>query len=313
MSARRRDGCRRGPGRAADVTQPGGIFVSTTWSGETRTDLGDVLDAMAGMGFDGVELGSTHLWRDDLATVVAARCQTRIFTHNYFPPAAHDLVIDLAAADDAVRQASLDHCRACIDFAAEIGAAVYTVHPGYVVAPEAATLSRGRNNFDFAYSNRRSGHDAALKRMNQSLADLADAAGSRGVVLAIETQGSVTSPDVSLLERIDDYDAMFAVLGRAVALNFNLAHTAFAARVHGYGVESFVRRYREHFVAVELSHNDGTGDQHRPLIDGSPALQWAERLSDLPLILEFRNARRSDIEASLALVRRACISSVHSA
>ena len=43
----------------------------------------------------------------------------------------------------------------------------------------------------------------------------------------------------------------------------------------------------------------------RPLVEGSSALDWVRRLGDIPLILEFRNSTRDDLDVSLALVRSA--------
>ena len=57
--------------------------------------------------------------------------------------------------------------------------------------------------------------------------------------------------------------------------------------------------------AVELSHNDGIADQHRPLEPDSWVLEWIPALPDVPLILEFREATRADIERSIALLRTA--------
>ncbi|MSO89954.1 MAG: hypothetical protein EXQ89_08340, partial [Rhodospirillaceae bacterium] len=68
------------------------IFVSTTWHGEGRTDLDDVLARMEGLDIDGIELGSTHAFRSDLAAVIGRRVRGRIMTHNFFPPAVDDRV-----------------------------------------------------------------------------------------------------------------------------------------------------------------------------------------------------------------------------
>lgn len=278
------------------------VFVSTTWLGSDRTDVAEVLEAMDGIAADGLEIGSTHRWREDLAAAICDRWGGGVMTHNYFPPARDgELILNLASDDESIRSASIDHCRECLRFASNIGAAVYTVHPGYVVEPEVATLARNSTNFDFVYSDRRTGHDVALRRMNDALKDLAETAAACGVTLAVETQGSVTNPDVTLLERLEDYD----YLDEAIAINFNLAHSAFAARSHGFDIEEFFIRYRDRFVAAELSHNDGTGDQHRPLTEKAAALDWAPRLGDIPMVLEFRDATRTDLDHSISLLQTA--------
>jgi sugar phosphate isomerase/epimerase len=281
------------------------LFVSTTWMGTDRTELDDVLDAMDGIGADGIELGSTHLWRADLADGIKARWRGRIFTHNYFPPARADIVLNLGSANDDIRTASMACYKDCVRFAARIGAELYTIHPGYLAEPTAATLSSGRKNYDFVYSPARQNRQVAFERMIAELSELANEADRQGVRLAVETQGSVTQPNTSLVERMEDYDMLFQALGDRIALNFNVAHSIFAAKTHGFPLDAFVAKFRARFAAVELSHNDGAGDQHLPLIASSPALTWAARLTDLPIILEFRNATRADLDNSLGLARRA--------
>lgn len=276
------------------------LYVSTSAIGPTPSDVDAALAALDGLACDGVELGSTHAWRADFAATVRARWKGPTLVHNYCPPARETFVLNIGSVDPDVRAASLAHAKASLGFASEIGATLYTIHPGYLAEP---TGLHGTHGYDLAFAAQRAAHERAFAAMLESLKPLADAAARLGITLAIETEGSATNPGILLMETPAEYEALFAAIPEGVALNFNLAHSRFAAKVHGFSLQGFVEQHRKRFAAVELSHNDGTIDQHRPLTTGSWVLDWIPRLGDLPLILEFRDATRTEIERSLALAR----------
>ena len=281
------------------------IFVSTTWHGEGRTDLDDVLARMEGLDIDGIELGSTHAFRSDLAAVIGRRVRGRIMTHNFFPPAVDDRVLNIASLDAAVRQGSLDHARVALRFAAEIGAELYTIHPGFAAEAKGAALRRdGTTAFDFRFAAGRAAPGEAMAVLRASLESLLVEAGRLGVALAVETQGSATNPGVCLLERPEEFEALDDLFDAGLGINFNLAHTTFAAGVHGFALAGFVERFAPRFRAVEISHNDGRCDSHSSIAPGSAALEWALRLWNSPLIVELRNATRAEVDASIASIRR---------
>ncbi|HEU4551135.1 MAG TPA: TIM barrel protein [Rhizomicrobium sp.] len=282
------------------------IFASTTFLGDSRTRVTDVVRAMRNTSLDGIELGSTHRFEDE-AALLAIRdlWPGRILTHNFFPPSEDEnFVLNIASTDAEARARSLVQCRYCIRIAAGLGAELYTVHPGFTAVPvEAAAKNRG-GYYDFRFDDVRVPHETAFAVMTDSLGELMDEAARAGVTLAIETEGSVTKQGILLMEKPEEYDRLLAALP-ALRLNFNLAHTSLSARVHGFSVSEFVARFGQHFAAVELSHNDGHSDQHAALVPGSYVFDWVGRLPDVPWIMEFRNASVTDLEYSAALIRAA--------
>jgi sugar phosphate isomerase/epimerase len=284
------------------MTRP--VFVSTTFFGNEPTELAEVLDLLDGLPVDGVELGSTHRWRPDLQAV-AKRLRCRIFTHNYFPPARDDLIINLASADADILLASRTHAHACIDAAAAIGAELYTVHPGFLAEPMSAATTRADGAFDFTFAAPAGSYEQAFQTMVESLRQLADHAARSGIGLAIETEGSVTKQGVLLMERPDEYQRLLALLPQ-LRINLNVAHSSLSASVHGFTLEGLIQKLLPALSAIELSHNDGRQDQHLPLVADSPMLAVLAKLPErIPVILEFRDATRAQVADSIALVRAA--------
>lgn len=279
------------------------IFVSTTSLGCGRTDLVSILPVMMNLGLDGIELGSTHVWRPDLARIVNEYRPRRILAHNYFPPAQDDLIINIASADKAVRQSSIAHARYCIDFAAELGAELYTVHPGFMAAYASVVTKRSSvTAFDFDYSGASVPYEEAYELMRDALGELLAHARRQGIRLAIETEGSITSPGLLMMEQPDEYRRLLAELGDRLYLNFNLAHSSLAAKVHGFSISAFIAEFGQHFAAVEISHNDGMHDSHQALVPDSYVFKWLPFLPDVPLILEFREASVCTIKQSAEML-----------
>jgi sugar phosphate isomerase/epimerase len=279
------------------------IFASTTSLGHGRTDLADILPAIVDLGFDGIELGSTHVWRSDLAGIIENNRPARILTHNYFPPSPDELVINIASSDANVRAASIAHVRTCIDFAASVGAELYTVHPGFMAATATAATRRTPGvAFDFDFVGTRTPYEQSFALMRDALGDLLRCAQAAGVRLAIETEGSITKPGMLLMEHPKEYRRLFSELGPGLLLNFNLAHSSLAAKHHGFDLTEFICEFGHCFAAVEISHNDGEQDHHKPLIEGSFVFKWLPLLPDVPLILEFREASARDLQSSAKML-----------
>ena len=68
--------------------------------------------------------------------------------------------------------------------------------------------------------------------------------------------------------------------------------------------KGFIKFLNKRIIAIEISDNDGFNDQHRPLSVRSKYLPFLNLFKkNLPIILEFRNAKLSDIKSSINLVK----------
>jgi sugar phosphate isomerase/epimerase len=280
------------------------VLVSTTWLNRNQTDISAALMGMQELDIDGIELGSTHRWQYGLMDIVRNSGWQTIFVHNFFPPASNNLVVNLASDDQDIRIQSIDHARRCLWFSAEVGASLYTVHPGFLAEPRTGTSAEIKA-YDFQYAGTFSVYEQAYARMVEALSVLRDEAKNLGVRLAIETQGSLTKPGVSLLEKPDEYERFFNDIPSGIDINLNLAHSIFASRHHQWDMKAFVARHKFRLAAVEISHNDGSADQHAALVPDSFALDWMRQLADVPMILEFRDVDRAALESSIKLARTA--------
>lgn len=279
------------------------VYASTTFLGNRPTELAEALAVLGDIDLDGVELGSTHRWQPDITEQLATHWSKPRLTHNYFPPAKVDMVLNIASADADIRDRSIRHMKHCLNVAGDIGADLYTIHPGFLAEPVGPSSDPGSRAFDFKFRSDSTPYDRAFELMIDALKDLLETAADHGMRLAIETEGSLTSAGVTLMEQPAEYDRLFEIIPQGLYINLNLAHTSLAAKGHGFDMAAFVSDMRNRIAAVEISHNDGHGDQHMPLEPGSPVLDWLPLLPDVPLILEFRSADADDIRRSASILR----------
>lgn len=280
------------------------VFVSTTYNEENESSLLDTVEVLAQEGFDGIELGSVHKETELASGEVNLLRRLNLVTHNFFPcHVDNQFVINIAAMDGHHRDASVNHAKYCLRVAADLGATTYTIHPGFV-----STVSPGTglaSNYDFHVQGAWSNRQDAIDNMTASLESLLTLADDLGVVLAIETEGSVTKPGLCLMETPEEYDWLLKRLGKSnLRVNFNVAHSYFASVHYGFCYNQFVRKLHDLIVLVELSHNDGTADQHRALEEDSPVLLRCEELPPVPHILEFRRCKISQIRESKSILER---------
>jgi sugar phosphate isomerase/epimerase len=156
--------------------------------------------------------------------------------------------------NDASREAAVDQVKATIDDAATAGAGAVVVHGGSVAHRYPDWVkTKAREN--------------ALR----SLAECAQYAREREVPLCLENQPVddskrryTTTPDdlAAVLHAVDVPPEYFGV-------TLDVGH----ANVNGHDWRTFADRFADHVRVCHLHDNDGSADQHEPLVDHDPILE----------------------------------------
>ena len=244
-------------------------------------------------GIKNIELGSTHIWDESIETNIPKLRKMNVLIHNFFPPSKDlEQVLNIASLNKKILEASKKHIKTCIDFASSINAKLYTIHPGFLADVVSSTQKKNQlSGYDFIFSRDRSDYEEAFSIMLESLCELVEYAKNKQVNLAIETEGSMTNPDVLLMQHPDEYDRLFKQAPLGLGINFNLAHSFFSSKKNKFSLKNFISKFADRFSAIELSHNEGFKDDHSPLVKGSFVFDWLELLPEnIPLVLEFRDS-----------------------
>ena len=280
------------------------IYVSTTSFGLSNTSLKDVLEEMRGLDIDGIEIGSTHKWEYGLIDIAKSITKKKL-THNYFPPSESEFVLNITSSDEQIRRNSINHIKYCIDFSVEIGSDLYTFHPGFRASSAFPSKSySNKQAYDFNFSKNVSTYEKSFEKLINSLTEIVGYAKKKSIKIAIETEGSLSNPNVLMLERPEEYRDVFSIFKDDLYLNFNIAHSNFASKYHLYNLQDFIEEFYSKILAVEISENDGFKDKHLPITSrDSYIFKWLKFLPKVPHILEFRNAKKNELQQSITLLR----------
>jgi sugar phosphate isomerase/epimerase len=249
------------------------VYAST---GAFRSgDLRAIWREAQAAGIDGLELSSGVAVDQDIEAALRDRPRTIDYlVHNYFPPVASRLVINLGSRDEGIRDESIAYCKRAIDLARQVAAPFYSVHSAFCVDPTADELGgAGQIFLDRAERN------VARDRFYAALEELANHADRAGVVLCIENNPceSRNLIDGENLLDLMTSPADFEDFNRRPALSrigflIDVGHVKVSARAEGFAPADFFDAVRERTLMLHLSDNDGLIDQNRGF--GADAWFW---------------------------------------
>lgn len=266
------------------------IFVSTTFAPD-GTRVAEVVAQLLANGVPNIELGSNHCYEPDQKEQLLG-LPARFLVHNYFPVPAQGLVVNIASAAPDIRAASLRHVLNSLNFCAEMGAELYTFHPGFVTDPSGVSLAK--SNYDFRFeqgSPKGSQHQQAGETMLRGIETIVERARRRGVRVAMESEGSVRKKGHLLMQTPAEFERLLRRFAPdELGVNLNIGHLNLASAAFGFAKEELVAVVASHMVAIEMSHNYGQDDDHLPL--QKDGWYWPlladRRFAGMPKILEVR-------------------------
>jgi len=286
-----------------------GAFVSTTFL-PNDSSVFEAIELLVQSNIKTIELGSNHRCELNIRQKLANYKDCKFLTHNFFPPEGRDLVINLGSRNPDILEKSLNFVKAAIDFSEEIGAEIYTVHPGFVFDP--VSESNSVSNYDFQFTMQKSedfkiAHQQCWELFMSSIDRLREYLQNKKVKLAIETQGSVEKAEYVIFSKPDEIEKFIHRFSSdQIGINLNFGHLNLASRAFEFDKAGFVRSIMPSIFAVELSHNEGLKDDHQALKENA---WYMKSLSDpffsrIPIIFEARFISIQEVIKSFDMICR---------
>lgn len=282
------------------------IFVSTTYFKKERSNLIQPLSQLKDLAIDGIEIGSTHIYdnKKNYKKIIEKIKGKKFFLHNFFPPIKNkNFVINISSKNKIIRNKSIDIIINNIDFSNDVGAELYTFHPGFLSLPS-PKIDIKNSNYDFKFSDNKSKYTDAFEHMIKSLKKITSYAKTKKTRIAIETEGSVKKKDFLLMQKPSEFKKLFKMIPNNLHINLNIAHTLLASKVYGFSFLKLLKIIKKKVVAVELSCNDGLNDQHLPITSKSNNLKYVKYFKNTPIILEFRNTSLETVKNSISVLKK---------
>lgn len=243
------------------------IFVST--GGVATQPAAATAAEWYALGIAAVELSGGAHSPTQHADLLPLRQTTTFQVHNYFPPPAEPFVFNLAAADRAARQRSMDHAREAMRLAVALGRPIYSFHAGFRLTPEVSELGStiGRR----ALRER----SAALTQFGEAMLTLAEEARQEGVTLLIENNVLAQrtfdgfGDDPLLLTHPDEMATFLAAMPANVGLLLDVGHLKVSGQTLRFDPVAAHARVQPWIRGYHLSDNDGVTDSNDPVTEGS--------------------------------------------
>ena len=261
------------------------IFVSTAALGQPRR-LWEILDATAAEGLDHVELGHCvvpEIAVSDLIEKLRRRPET-FLVHNYFPPFAGDLVLNLASPDKAIETESLTFVLDALELCSRLGVPFYSLHSGFLTDP----IGFDGTSYILPPPGPREVGEAN-ERFLENVATVLERAAELGLSLLLEN--SVCTQELAgklLLMHEEEFVSFFETLAAPnLRLLLDTGHLSVTATTLGFDPVHFVDVVEPFVEAFHAHENDGDADLHRP-VSGGWILETLRRprCAGCPIIVE---------------------------
>ena len=279
-------------------------YVSSTFLPD-ESNIIDFLEIFYEKGIKNIELGSNHIFCEDIYNYDFIKFNTLV--HNHFPPSKNNLIINITSDDEYIRKSSVDFIKKSISFSKDISAKLYTFHPGFKSDP--ISTSNSKLNYDFIWEEKNDEFNNNLikKLFKNSLDQIINHSKKIGQQIAIETEGSISKSKLLLMQNLDDVEKFKQdYYPDDIGINLNIGHLNLAKKKYNFDEIEFYNLINDYIVAFECSHNSSNEDEHLPLIENDwywNILKMVENLKK-PKILEYRNLSFDEVIDSIMLVQK---------
>lgn len=246
------------------------IYVSTAGVGQHYATLAELLGALCGAGIDRIELG----WSPPLSGMVLPQglslFPAKWLVHNYFPAPIKPFVLNLAAQNGDILSRSREFAAGGIRLSAALGAPFYSVHCGFLAELDPGSL--GRPLLYSEITDYEKGYATFLDSLHYLIAE------ARAVGIRLLLEPNVVAPfnlingrnQLLMLAEPHEFARLLSeVPSDHFGILLDLGHLRVSATTLGFNPMEFIDAVRKTVGAFHVHDNDGTSDQHRPIMEGS--------------------------------------------
>ena len=229
--------------------------------------------------------------------------QLKKILHNYFPAPKEPFVLNLASANEAIRNKSIKHCLNGIKISALNGCPFFAAHAGFCIDPSPNDLGNHlklENDFDVDYN---------LELFFESLGVLISYAESQKVQFLIENnvlasfnfKDSISpllcceSKDIIKVFEHFKYSDYFGLL-------LDTAHLKVSCQTMKLNITKELEKISNYIKALHHSDNNGEIDNNLPIKNDYWFLPHLKNYAVLPQVLEVKKSSISSIIDQLQLL-----------
>lgn len=229
--------------------------------------------------------------------------EIRRMPHNYFPPPKEEFVLNLASADEQIRERSVDHCKANIERCSKVRAPFYAAHAGFCYDPDPTMLGQ-KITVEMTKSKEEHWRLFAL-----SINEILDHAEryrmpfliENNVIIEANMLADGTNP-LLCCEQNDLLTLLNIFEHPLLGILLDTAHLKVSCQTLGLDRDKEVESLLPVISAVHHSDNDGTVDNNQAMPDDYWFLPYMKNLDDKVHVVEVKDLEIKEVEQQIALL-----------
>jgi sugar phosphate isomerase/epimerase len=236
------------------------IFCST--GGFKTQSFYDTATSFLDAGITNIELSAGKIDLEFHAKLKSLSSKANLMLHNYFPPAADPIVLNLAYTNDAIAFKSLNFYREIIDLSAMLSSPMVGIHAGFLLDPPAKELGKTLNR------SKLFSRDQAMSLFLHRVKELAAYAAMKDIRLLVENNVlskenfETHESNILLLADAGEIVEFLKELGGDVGLLLDVGHLKVSSNTLQFDLLQTFELLEEFTEGYHLSENLGESDDH---------------------------------------------------
>ena len=251
-----------------------------------------------------LEFSSGMPYRADMEEIFL-NAPIKKFAHNYFPAPEIPFVLNLASANEKIRNQSIEHCLSGLELSKQGGAPFFSAHAGFCVDPHPDELGRKlalTSSFD---------RDEHWKIFITSLKKVTDRAGELGMKFLIENNVLApvnVHPNVSNPLFCCNADEMLKMLKEvnspSLGLLIDTGHIKVSAQTLKFDLDKATEKLIGHVGCVHHSDNDGAFDTNDKLKEDYWFLPFMKKFPNIVHVIEVKKISNEEIKEQIEILKK---------
>lgn len=236
------------------------IFCST--GGFKTQSFYNTATSFLDAGITNIELSAGKIDLEFHAKLKSLSSKANLMLHNYFPPAADPIVLNLASTNDAIAFKSLNFYREIIDLSAMLSSPVVGIHAGFLLDPPAKELGKTLSR------SKLFSRDQAMSLFLHRVKELAAYAAMKDIRLLVENNVlskenfETHESNILLLADAGEIVEFLKELGGDVGLLLDVGHLKVSSNTLQFDLLQTFELLEEFTEGYHLSENLGESDDH---------------------------------------------------
>ncbi len=236
------------------------IFCST--GGFKTQNFYDTASAFLDVGINNIELSAGKIELDFHSKLQFLNSRANLMLHNYFPPAADPIVLNLASTDDEIAIKSLNFYKEIISLSAMLSSPTVGIHAGFLLDPPAKELGRTLSR------SKLFSRDQAMSLFVKRVKELSAYAAMKDVRLLVEnnvlSKGNFETHGCNILLLADGVEIVefLKELEGGVGLLLDVGHLKVSSNTLQFDLLHTFHLLEEFTEGYHLSENLGESDDH---------------------------------------------------